>query len=369
VAIAFGTPSTGGGVFAPGSTTVQTTLTVSAGSTILAAVTTAGSSGTITCSDNVNGAYTVIDTLTDATFTSTTTFFRFTNSASGSLTITGSFPSNNFPIISAVEITGAVTTGIDGHNAAQQTAGSGSTLSPGSFSNGTQPALVVGYNINDTGNCATTGAAGYTVVTTGAATGSWQWQRVTSTGAQAPTWTSADFGGHMTFGVAIDEAASGVSVAMTGLSATASRGTASPAVAPALTGQAASSARGTLGPAVSVALTGLAATVQQGTVTPPAGGNALTGQQATTSQGTPVPSVSVALSGLAASVAGGSLAGSTSPPLGGLSASVAAGTMAAAVSVPVAGSVATVGLGTLTPPVPPVSLAITMPIPYTARMT
>jgi len=204
--VAFGTPVTTGGTFAPGSSTLTASLTVSTGSTIVVGVLSAGITSTLSVADNVNGAYTQLDVLNDASFTSSGGTFAKTNSASGSVTITVTFgTAANFPVLSAVEITGAATGAIDGHAGAVQSAGSGSALSSGNFTSTAQPALLIGWAINDTGDAPTVGGSGFTIVTTAPATGSWEWKRVTATGTQAATYTSSDFGGHMTFGLAVDE--------------------------------------------------------------------------------------------------------------------------------------------------------------------
>src|ERR1700761_6334670 len=176
MAIAFGIPSTVGGSFAPGTTTIATTLTVTAGSTVLVFIGSAGTTSVLSVSDNVNGAYTSVDALNDATFTSSAALFRFTNTAGGALTITGAFAtSTSFPVLSCVEITGASTGAIDGHNAAINSAGAGSSIGPGAITNANQPALIVAYSFNDTGDAPSVGGGGYTVVTTGVTTGTWEW--------------------------------------------------------------------------------------------------------------------------------------------------------------------------------------------------
>ena len=164
-----------------------------------------------------------------------------------------------------------------------------------------------------------------------------------------------------------------VSVALTGVAATAAAGSLSPGIAVALTGQAVTVAAGTATPSISTALVGKTATVGLGAIAP-AISTVLAGQVAALARGLLTPGIQFTLSGQATTVAAGTLATTLSSALTGTTvtvaaptsissslggdaevvlvgtfASVAAGTLASSVSLSPAltGTTATVGAGTL----------------------
>lgn len=152
---------------------------------------------------------------------------------------------------------------------------------------------------------------------------------------------------------------SDVTVALTGVSATASAGTLAPSNSKAITGTAATAAAGTLAPSNSKAVTGNAATGAAGTVAPSAS-IGITGNAATAAAGTLAPSVSVSLTGNA----GTSAVGTVSPSVGvtvaltGVAASASAGNVAPATSIGLTGNAGTGAVGTVTPSVG-VTIALT----------
>lgn len=121
-----------------------------------------------------------------------------------------------------------------------------------------------------------------------------------------------------------------------------------PNVTLALTGVAATAAVGLLGVALSLGLTGTTAAAATGTAAPKTT-VAVTGTASTTSAGTPAPATSVATSGLAASSAVGTLAPARSAPLTGVAGSGSTGTVKPALSVALTGNAATGSTGTVTP--------------------
>jgi hypothetical protein len=173
-----------------------------------------------------------------------------------------------------------------------------------------------------------------------------QWRASNDTTALG-TWSTN--GGIFTIAAEIIAASSGTSVALTGQSATVSRGTPVPTLDKALTGAAITSAQGSVGPSQSIA--GQAATASGGTATP-ALDKALTGQAITAAGGTATPAVDKSLTGAAATAAGGSVAPDVSVPLSGLAITSAGGTLtpsvAGDVTVALTGLQMTASGGTLT---------------------
>lgn len=166
----------------------------------------------------------------------------------------------------------------------------------------------------------------------------------------------------------------GISAALTGVSATGSRGTLAPQTSKALTGQSNTSSVGTLTPSLSKALSGNSAAGSVGTLAPSISltlsGNAatgavgtisagsavvaaLTGVQAQTALGLLAPSLSAAITGLLATGQINSVTVSRSVDLSGLSASGSTGTLSPALVVSVTGVTGTAGIGTITAYFPP----------------
>lgn len=361
-------PAAGSSLSVATGTTQTVSITPSAGSTLVVLTRGEGGSLTVTVSDPTNGSYTQLDSATAFSQYNWTTFIK-QNVVGSTVTITATWSATNVNRgIIVLEITGATTSG--GAQAHIVATGGNST---GNMTVGTAPALVIGFAAGAVGSSFTAGS-GYT-------SGTVCWsssgdshlpenKRVTSTGSQAATFTGGG-SSDVFFGVVLTEAAAGITLSgqtataaggtatpavappLTGQVATVSLGTATPAVSAPLTGQAATSAGGTAAPSVKVALTGLAATVQQGNVSVPGQGAALSGQQVTAAGGTVAPGVTVALAGLAATVSRGTLTGATAPPLTGRSANTAGGTPAPQLTVTLTGKQASVAGGFVSLPLPP----------------
>lgn len=139
-----------------------------------------------------------------------------------------------------------------------------------------------------------------------------------------------------------------VTLALTGLSATASRGTLTPSSAYALTGQSLATDAGALAPASAVPLTGQVATVSPGTLTPTST-LPLTGSAATVSQGALTSAVSQALTGASATAAQGSVTPSLTAALTGAAATAAQGALTPTAAYALTGSSATASPGNVTP--------------------
>lgn len=197
-------------------TTIAATLTVTAGSILH--VFTMWEAGTASCSDNVNGSYgTALDLVNDVPSGQNFGQFRFENAAAGSTTVTVTLsPTTDFKGICVVEIAGCKTSSaLDGHTGqVQPTPGTGTDgATSGSASNSIQPAIIVGLTVSGPLSDTATPSVGtgFTSNGTGWANGSAIQQgraeskRITSTGAQAATFTVSDNVAHTTFIAIYDE--------------------------------------------------------------------------------------------------------------------------------------------------------------------
>lgn len=206
-------------------TTVAATLTVSAGSALVVFVTHDTfnlPSGTTSIADNVNGSYpTHLQNVNDAVNAQRYILSAFLNSGAGSVTVTATFSGNTaFKAIQVVEVTGAKTTGSPDISAGQLQATPGTGTDAVTTGNGTstaQPALIVGASGNFAGNAAPAVGTGFTNGGTGTLWGGSalvrvESKRVTATGAQAATFTTAIGGanGHISLMVVLDELSSAI---------------------------------------------------------------------------------------------------------------------------------------------------------------
>ncbi len=162
----------------------------------------------------------------------------------------------------------------------------------------------------------------------------------------------------------------GVTVALTGLAATASAGTAGNTHAITPTGQAVTASAGTLTRALSITLTGSAVTasagsivaavaaalnglglsIAQGTISVSAGGNVtvgLTGLGATAAQGAMVPSIVATLSGVSSTSAQGSVALGKAFTIAGLQVAASQGSLALSAALQLVGSALTIAQGSI----------------------
>jgi Concanavalin A-like lectin/glucanases superfamily len=137
-------------------------------------------------------------------------------------------------------------------------------------------------------------------------------------------------------------------LALTGVSSTATVGTVGPARSVALTGNASTSAIGSVGLSMSLALTGAAASGAAGTVGP-GSSVGVTGVSGTGSVGSVGPGRSVPLTGAVATAAVGTISvnGNLTIALTGVAATAAVGAIAAARAVALAGVTAAGSVGTL----------------------
>jgi fibronectin-binding autotransporter adhesin len=342
-------PAAGSSLSVAAGTTQTVTATLSAGSTVIILARGEGAARTVTCSGATDGSLTTLDTGDDGNAQWTT--FAKQNVSAGSQVFTATWPnSNSNRGLILIEITGATTTGgVQAH-----VMGTTANTSP-SMTVGTAPAMIVGFGCCENGDtiAADTGA-GFT-----AGTACWrssndghmpEWQRVTSTGSYAATFTGGT-GGDRYVGIAVTEAATGLTLALTGVAATAAVGTLGPGLSKALTGNASTAAVGTVAPGISKAITGNAATAAVGALSPsltiPLTGNAATGAAGTvTVSGS---NVTLALTGVAATGAAGALGPSLSLGLTGAAASSAVGTVGPALSMALTGTAATASVGTVAP--------------------
>lgn len=123
---------------------------------------------------------------------------------------------------------------------------------------------------------------------------------------------------------------SDVTVALAGQAVTTSRGTLAPSSANALTGQSSTAALGSVSPSAALALTGQASSAQQGLMTP-ARAIVVTGQTATAATGSAGAGIATALAGQTSTTQSGtvSASGNVVVALSGQAATVAQGSMAA----------------------------------------
>jgi len=127
----------------------------------------AGSAQAITCADTANGNYgTQLDSVADTTNGNTVRHWVKGNIASGSNTITASFPgTDNFSGIYAAEVSGVATAPTDGHHGnTQASLASGGTVSSGAATS-TATAVMLALTIQDSSSSAghATVGAGFTV--------------------------------------------------------------------------------------------------------------------------------------------------------------------------------------------------------------
>lgn len=204
-----------GNFVATGTTFAGTITGVTAGSTIFA-IFNGDNSKSVTCSDNVNGTYgAALDAVDDATNGDRVTTFRLKNSASGSLTVTGTYSvASNARAIAIVEVGGVLSASdpLDGHNSVLQAATTAPTVSA---TNATQPALIVGASVNTSGTAnpgAGTGfidnGSGWTFGGAVPALIRVESKRITSTGSQSANFTSANNDSHITAIAIFDELSS-----------------------------------------------------------------------------------------------------------------------------------------------------------------
>lgn len=149
-----------------------------------------------------------------------------------------------------------------------------------------------------------------------------------------------DFLRYFTSGVTV-AAGSDVSVALTGVSSTASVGTVGVAHDNSLTGESSTAAVGTVVPSTTVTLTGVASTASVGTLAPGTS-VALVGVSAT-------GQVGVVLTGVVTAASVGSVTPSSTVPLTGVSSTASVGTVGVSVTVAITGVASTASVGTLTP--------------------
>jgi len=165
-------------------------------------------------------------------------------------------------------------------------------------------------------------------------------------------WFSLDAGG-----------GGGVSVALTGISATGSVGSVVARTSHALTGISGTGSVGSVSSKISHALTGISGTGSLGTLTPTSGNTvALTGIQGTGSVGSVTARTSHALTGISGTGSVGTITPSTNKnvALTGISGTGSVGTLGKSVSHALTGNQATGALGTLTPSTAgPVTIALT----------
>lgn len=138
-----------------------------------------------------------------------------------------------------------------------------------------------------------------------------------------------------------------ITVALTGLSCTASGGMLTPST-PLFNGLQLTASAGTLVPTVGATLTGQVATPAAGTLTPVVAGKP-SGQVATTQRGTITPHVSVQLVGQSCTVSQGTMARVVGPTLTGQVATASGGAFGPALSIPITGRSATVSAGLFIP--------------------
>lgn len=185
-------------------TTIAVTLTVTAGSVLHVYGThdSAGTVGTIACSDTVNGSYgAAINDRNDATNGQRIAQFSKLNAASGSTTVTITLGTTHVAKgVWVVEINNARLTGaLDGSNDVNQVApGTGANAVTVSATNAVQPALVLAISQSYDGTPAPPAAGtGYTSTKTAfawsgaAVTTRTEYKTVTNTGSQAATFTSS----------------------------------------------------------------------------------------------------------------------------------------------------------------------------------
>lgn len=175
----------------------------------------------------------------------------------------------------------------------------------------------------------------------------------TASGAITVTFTITNVGSNNTSGgtICFIAGSSGVTVALTGQSATFHAGTLGVQLSKALTGAAITSTAGNLGGTEAEALVGQKATFKAGTMLPSVS-VALTGQRATFTAGTMTASgnVTIALTGQRASFTAGTLKPGNAVSLTGKSASMAAGHLIPSTTVTLNGKRATFSPGTLSVP-------------------
>jgi hypothetical protein len=203
--------------FATTGTTIAVTLTVTAGSVLYVFVChdSTGTAGTIACADNVNGTYgAALDDVNDATNAQRAAHFSFANSASGSITVTATLGTTHLAKgIWVVEIGGAKgISPLDGHAGQHQTSpGTGANaVSTGTISNTIQPAMLVAFGlVEDLTNGAPTAGTGFTSTKTAFAFGGVALCRsenktLSTTGAQAGTFTTVSTNDTLVFGAIFD---------------------------------------------------------------------------------------------------------------------------------------------------------------------
>ena len=144
--------------------------------------------------------------------------------------------------------------------------------------------------------------------------------------------------------------ASGVTVALTGVSAAVSAGKLSPVLSLGLTGSEITVSSGALVPALSLDLTGVSSSVSTGTLTPVTT-LSLTGTAAAVSAGFVSPQITIRLSSLTVTVTPGnvSVPGNVVAALTGVSAAVSAGTLSPGISRTLAGNAVSAYAGNLLP--------------------
>lgn len=143
--------------------------------------------------------------------------------------------------------------------------------------------------------------------------------------------------------------ASGVTVALTGVSAAVSAGKLSPVLSLGLTGSEITVSSGALVPALSLDLTGVSSSVSTGTLTPVTT-LSLTGTAAAVSAGFVSPQITIrlGLTGLASSVRAGTLSPSLSLALSSLAAAVSVGYVTPALALDLTGASVSVSAGFVT---------------------
>ena len=185
---------------------------VLAGSTLVAHIGYYSAPQAITCSDSVNGSWTVLSNIADSSAGYSVASIAFQNSGSGTPAVTVTFPTSvSYRAIEIIEVANAATSGsiwYGGQNQANPTTSADAQTSGNvSISEGNR--LVLGLSSDPNANAASAVGTGFTIVgatwNTGGNGSVTEQKRITSGTTTAATYTSANTGAHVTLCTVIAE--------------------------------------------------------------------------------------------------------------------------------------------------------------------